>query len=106
MFRQRNVLIGLLALFCPTVALAASEQAQSKYVPWSGYWWPIRDGGLQSPLKKYDAATGKQAAKWEAENNPAHGAEQWHGFCHAWSASAIMEQEPKGPKGDFSLGEL
>lgn len=74
---------------------AFEESARSKKAVWSGYWWPMRRGEIVVPLSKYDQENGKKSAEWEKKNNPS-GPEipQWFGYCHAWSASAVLEDEP------------
>jgi hypothetical protein len=110
MFRLRwkLFLAPLLSLALPAVGLAATEEAlvPANHVPWSGWWWPMKHGGLQGPLGKYDHATGKNAKAWEVTNNPQEGAKDWYGFCHAWAASAITEPEPKEGKGEFTTGDF
>jgi hypothetical protein len=86
---------GLLA--APAPARAQSEEAAADFTPWSGYWWPHKEGRMVGPLTKYDQATGARAAAWEAKNHPKQSAEGWAGFCHAWSAACVLEKEPKGP---------
>ena len=91
---------ALLTLAIAPVSLhAATEEIVLPDAVWSGYWWPISKGELVQPLKKYDKITGKKAAAWEKKNNPS-GADvpSWYGYCHAWAASSIMEQEPKQPR--------
>ena len=92
---------------CFAVCLAATtvsaepyvEKAQAKTTPWSGYWWPLHQGGLVGPLAKYDQATGRQAVAWEkAHRKMEAGLPKWFGFCHAWAASAVMEPEPQKPQ--------
>jgi len=78
-----------------TDSTKAIEQARSEVIPWSGYWWPIREGRIFGPLGKYDQITGRRATAWEREHRPADPqAPSWHGYCHAWAASAVMEAEP------------
>src|SRR5262249_13738093 len=86
---------GLLA--APSPARAQSEEAAADFTPWSGYWWPHKEGRMIKPLTKYDQATGAHAADWERKNHPAATAEGWAGFCHAWSAACVLEKEPKAP---------
>jgi hypothetical protein len=88
---------GLLA--APAPARAQSEEAAADFTPWSGYWWPHKEGRIIGPLTKYDQVSGSHAAAWEAKNHPKQGAEGWSGFCHAWSAACVLEKEPKGPIG-------
>jgi hypothetical protein len=72
------------------------EKASAKITPWSGYWWPMREGRLLVPLGKYDTLTGHRAAEWERQANPpGPDVPRWHGYCHAWAAASIMEPEPR-----------
>ena len=71
------------------------ERGNAQFVPWSGYWWPIRQGRLLVPLGKYDRLTGYKAAVWERKHNPpGPDVPQWFGYCHAWSAASVLEVEP------------
>jgi len=71
------------------------EKASAKITPWSGYWWPMREGMLLVPLGKYDTLTGHQAAVWERKANPpGPDVPRWFGYCHAWAAASILESEP------------
>lgn len=83
-------------LAVPATTPAQVEEAQARYVPWSGYWWPLRDGGIVEPLKKYDRLTGRKAATKEQAIYPiGPDAQGWWGYCHAWAASSVMEREPR-----------
>ncbi len=74
------------------------ERAEARFVPWSGYWWPLSAGGLNGPLGQYDRATGARALAWQKEHRPTRpDAPRWHGYCHAWAASCVMEPEPVRP---------
>jgi len=87
---------GLLG--APAPARAQSEEAAADFTPWSGYWWPHKEGRIVGPLSKYDQANpGAHAAAWEQQHHPRSRAEGWAGFCHAWSAACVLEKEPKGP---------
>jgi hypothetical protein len=78
-----------------TMASAETEEARVKTYPWSGYWWPHSEGEMLGPLGKYDSAVGSKAADWERKNNPSgSNVPKWFGYCHAWAASSIMENEP------------
>lgn len=99
--------IGTLALVCALLACAgaaeaAVEQGAAKHTPWSGYWWPIARGELLQqggPLPKYDYLTGASATQYErAVHPPGPNVPEWHGYCHAWSASSVLEKEPNRPK--------
>ncbi len=48
------------------------------------------------PLSKYDLLAESQAVVWEKSNKPSGpDVPKWFGYCHAWAASAILENEPK-----------
>ncbi|MDO4576205.1 MAG: DUF4384 domain-containing protein [Planctomycetia bacterium] len=82
--------------FWGNMAAGFEESAVSKKVAWSGYWWPIRSGGIIEPMKKYDGLAQKKSVQWELQNNPpGPNVPKWFGFCHAWSASSVMEPEPR-----------
>ncbi|MBF0542987.1 MAG: hypothetical protein HQM08_01070 [Candidatus Riflebacteria bacterium] len=83
--------------------------------PWSGDWWARKNGYMvkgwanhsPSPLEKYDkyvqSRTGVNPGAWAWESNPNNchynpKAEGWEGHCNGWSASSLMEPEPKEPK--------
>ncbi|PHR95733.1 MAG: hypothetical protein COA78_29635 [Blastopirellula sp.] len=71
------------------------ENAEASTKPWSGYWWPISEGRMLGPLAKLDQLTGHTAMAWEQEHHPTNSdTPKWWGYCHAWSASAVMEVEP------------
>ena len=44
------------------VVSGGSAKATARTIPWSGYWWPMRDGRLLGVLGKYDRLTGRRAA--------------------------------------------
>lgn len=100
--RARPVLLALAALVAATGAPAASaaetDAALTSYYPWSGYWWPHAKGGLTGPLARYDQLTGSNATRWEYDHHVAANPEPWFGHCHAWSASCIVEREPRAPR--------
>lgn len=96
--RGAILLISVAALVLPSRgdAQGADDEAMARYVPWSGSYWPIRDGWLiQGPLRKYDLLTGHRASQREMqENPPSPTTPDWYGYCHAWSAAAVMDREP------------
>lgn len=97
-YRKNRIAVFLVAtFFCTTISSwGATEEGRGKTDIWSGYWWPASKGEILEPLRKYDALTGRNAAAWERTNNPATtNAPSWHGLCHGWAASAVMEPEPK-----------
>lgn len=105
MKRRTSLLLGLLALLtAPVMALLAAppqqgpaiDKGKAEVIPWSGYWWPMTEGGMTDPLAKYDQITGRQAMMWQTLQHPFK-TEDWFGYCHAWAAAAILEPEPLVP---------
>jgi len=107
----------LLADGAETVEVPAANR------PWSGYWWPHRQGGMItgaalkrttpvpeyhddwvgffSPLEKYSLAFGEDPRgdlwDWEDEHHWDPEAPSWYGHCNGWAAAAISEAEPISP---------
>lgn len=91
-------------------------EGQADVVPWSGYWWPYNEGGTSAACAKYDryveATRGYDPGleQWELSRHGSPLAEYWVGHCHAWSAAAILEEEPRAPVTrsgvTFSIGDL
>jgi hypothetical protein len=86
----------LLQLHLVPILRAQVDQGSVRNAPWSGSYWPIRYGQLISgPLRKYDRITGHRAASWEMQQNPpSQEVPEWFGYCHAWSASSVLDREP------------
>jgi hypothetical protein len=81
-------------------AAAETEEGKARKVPWSGYWWPAKQGAMISgPLTKYDAfvGSGSTAASWERGKYKGQAVADWWGYCHAWSAACVSETEPRTP---------
>jgi hypothetical protein len=58
----RAMLVLVISL-CPGVLPGQIDEGMARHVPWSGSYWPIRQGALiLGPLTKYDRTTGHQAA--------------------------------------------
>jgi hypothetical protein len=100
------VLLGLATAVWSQAAEAQIDEGQARATPWSGYWWPSAKGELLTPLGKYDQLTGASAAQWERQHNPpGPTVPGWHGYCHAWASSSVLEKEPAqqhtatGPQG-------
>ena len=99
MMRTTTILAVLGMFLLAAAAEAGVEEGAATVTPWSGYWWPKRKGELLGPLAKYDQLTGHTAAVWERRHSPPGPKQQdWEGYCHAWSAAAITEEEPKEAK--------
>ena len=107
---KASIILGwlLFAILVATAPLqAAVEEGAARTTPWSGYWWQLKKGELLGPLGKYDQLTGSHAGDWERQHKqPAAREEGWAGYCHAWSASAVLEKEPTAPvkRGQTVLG--
>jgi len=94
----RAICTLLTVAFVPALAAAGAEEGKSKWVPFSGSFWPRSQGGLSGPARAYDRLTGHRAAAWEIKNHSSRGVQKWEGFCHAWSASTVLEDEPTKPR--------
>lgn len=97
------------------------EEGAVARLPWSGYWWPQKQGLLvetDGPLAKYDLFVadpkGQARAAERTQHPPGVGADWW-GYCHAWSAAAVLEPEPvagrevvgaDGSKIKLSVGDM
>lgn len=96
-FAKKHCAFGLAIAFLVSLAASAFGEVDQGSVarrPWSGYWWKHRNGGLVEPLAQYDALTGAKAAAYE-RNNIDTDCPSWFGYCHAWSAAACCELEPR-----------
>lgn len=85
-----------LLVFLSTTINAAEEVGRTTHHVWSGFWWQTKNASIQIPLAKYDKLTGTKAVSWEKANRPANPSlPNWDGLCHGWSASAVLEMEPR-----------
>ena len=113
---QRTVLTYLAAAIVAVAmgnqtASAQQDSGTAAEYPWSGYWWAHEDGGLTGPLAKYDKVFKTQTAAWErVEHVNRANVQSWFGHCHAWSAAAVTEKEPRKPRTfqgvEFGVGDL
>lgn len=104
--KRQKLLAVLPLLFAGIVGLAASpvfaqthkEEARVAKNVWSGYWWPTYRAEILGPLGKYDKLTGANSVQWQKTNYPpkvnGRPVPKWHGLCHAWAASSVLEDEP------------
>lgn len=109
------IFFGLLFPSFPVFAEDGSADGEIKPAPWSGEWWSRKKGFLikswpghdPSPFERYDkyvesvTGTNPGALEWEANFRNRHynpKAEDWEGHCNGWSASSILEPEPKEKK--------
>lgn len=105
--KRAATFILVLAAILAVAAVAAAETHTALKVPWSGYWWPLAQGGLvtgtgyeghPAPLEKYDrAVTGTEngpATAYGLKNYYKRGALVWEGLCFDWAAASVMEREP------------
>ncbi len=105
----------LAAVFILTLPLYAETfSGQAEFKPWSGYWWPLKQGelvhgynGHPSPIEKYDlyvhgyypaAATQMAKAAWYDPDVP-----YWYGICNGWANAAILEHQEFKPSADRNL---
>ena len=101
----KRLILGLI-FFCSMSCCvqAQTETAVSDAIPWSGWWWPERSGGLATgkgyrgspaPLEKFDLLTSNvlqgPATRFYLENNYDPLALSWFGLCDSWAAASILE---------------
>jgi Transglutaminase elicitor len=102
------VLMVSTAVLTPHTAAANQEIGQSVAAPWSGWWWPLLDSrnpNLYDPeqaLQAYDnyvvqtRGMNPGTQQWEYDHQRTTDRDAtWWGYCHAWAAAAVLEQEPR-----------
>lgn len=88
-----------------SLAAQQVDRAVAQHLPWSGYWWPIREGAILEPLRKHDRILGREAALWEARQYPpTPDTPDWVGYCHGTAAAGICEKEPTKQRAAVALG--
>lgn len=115
-------LLGLLAGIGRTAWADGTESIRLPYTPWSGYWWPVKHGGLAtgaaiymenpltyyadwkgglSPYEKYgqifEGDGRSRSWNYEYENHYNPDAPAWWGHCNGWAAAAAYETAPAAP---------
>jgi hypothetical protein len=78
--------------------------AQATVIPWSGYWWPYRQGGLATgagyrgrpaPLEKYlmltEGITSGPLISWYLSYYYDPEAPHWHGLCPYFARAAVLD---------------
>jgi len=109
--RRKFVIISLLAVLsvmCLHTAVLQCSATEADYRPWSGWWWPFREGGLvtgsdynghPAPLEKYDYVTSGTysgpATQFGYGRYYDSGALPWEGMCFCWAGASILEKEPQ-----------
>lgn len=81
-----------------------AETFEADNVPWSGYWWPFRYGGLitgkdyrgnPAPLEKYElylrGAAAGPSVTWFRDRYYDPGALPWTGLCGSWARAAAYD---------------
>lgn len=83
-----------------------AETVSASHTPWSGYWWPMRNGGLltglgyrgfPAPLDKYASLDPVNASLVKATYSSKYyktDAPSWWGMCWEWALAASVEPEP------------
>ncbi|MGB9500229.1 MAG: hypothetical protein ACKVE4_10895 [Dissulfuribacterales bacterium] len=107
------IVISGISFFSPA-AIAGVYEAE--HIPWSGYWWPFKYGGLATgngyrghpaPLEKYLLlTTGKMsgnAVDWYKEHYYNPDAESWWGLCPPFSRAAVTESYPILPSSENNI---
>ena len=88
-----------------TVDASGQVKAQEVKVkmPWSGYWYPFRDGALynnkKAPLVIYDKLMRNlgyesEVAKKEWKTYGTYAADGWEGLCLPWALASVLTDEP------------
>lgn len=109
--KKINIIFAL--FFLCTLSFAGSESAEVQ-TPWSGYWWPIKQGTLitgkdykhdPSTFYKYDKVFNLfgSTLKWELENHYDPEGASWWGHCNGWACASILAPEPSGT---FSMNHI
>jgi len=99
--------IFLFIFFSPGSSAAFQASGEASSIPWSGYWWPFKYGGLATgfdyrgspaPLEKYhlldSGRTSGAAIDWYEDNYYDPDAESWWGLCPAYARAAVSETYP------------
>lgn len=80
------------ALMISAATLPASGSSYHRV--WTGSWLPYSQGGSLTATRKYDQATGAQAAVWEQSEVNRFQHISWGGHCNGLAAASTMETEP------------
>jgi len=109
-----STIIALFFILLPEAALCETITASS--TPWSGYWWPLNQGGLvtgddyrghPAPLEKYDLlAKGLYPgtlSTWYTNNFYDPQTPPWYGHCDSWSKASILENYPILPSSEDNI---
>ena len=115
MIRRFFVVIFLLLLF-PDVTSAIQSSGEADPIPWSGYWWPMKYGGLATgidyrgnpaPLEKYLLLTTGEmtgnAIDWYNDRYYDPDAEDWWGLCPLFAQAAVNESYPILPSSENNI---
>jgi hypothetical protein len=84
------------------------SSANANYMPWRGYWWPLKGLPIVGPMRKYDSFASVRGedggvAAWEGTHHVSHGI-WWEGHCNGWIAAAILRPEPRSIRVDNQSG--
>jgi hypothetical protein len=108
-----GVVFCLIALLLPVSPVGAYQAAS---IPWSGYWWPVLQGGLgtggdyrghPAPLEKYNlftsgVTTGEALTQYlSMAYDPT--APAWYGLCLHWARAACFEPGNILPSSDDNI---
>ena len=102
--KRFHILVMFMIMITAGTVSAATDTAVTENIPWSGYWWPTKSGGLSTgigyrghpaPLEKYDLYKNGSypgpATQWDLDNSYDPDAPSWYGLCGAWAAASAYE---------------
>jgi hypothetical protein len=114
--------LGSLGGALPSHAANFSLQGGAAKPAWSGYWWPMLQGGrgwhlydevgYYTPLLKYGGVNGDYGPlQWEKRyKRTSDPKTNWWGHCNGWAAATVMEAEPqngvRAGQTYFNVGEI
>jgi len=104
---MKKILLLMILVIMLLPGGARADIHEADYVPWSGHWWPFRNGELvrgyyprwePSPLAKYDyVVEGRYegpAMDYGRDHYYDTEAPYYYGLCMAWATAAMLEPEP------------
>jgi len=111
-----SLLIGFSIITMLTQTAVALQSAKADAIPWSGYWWPMNDGGLStgigyrgtpSPLMKYELLHkgffSGELLSWYNDRNYKPDGPPWWGLCASWAQASVFEHYEFFPSSENNI---